>query len=146
MADVQPVTAPEDPALLTGLIEAMGSARPEEPIAALPAEGGGYRYQNIMTDRSRTTGEGRRPPGTLALGHRHQGGGVTAGVADNYPGLGDPVTVLSTGVSLTYSNGNIGGVIGFNGTQMTLSAAPGLELPSYAAAPAWVRDVFVPWP
>jgi hypothetical protein len=115
---------------------------PSERIvgATAPSETGGTpTYTPLSSSRSRTAATGTMQDGVDLTSHAHSGN-----PGDQYPGVGDPVIMLQTGVPAVYANGGNSAALGWNGTQFTLSPVEG-DLPSFERAPSWIKDTFEPW-
>lgn len=122
-----------------GLTDAMQGAPSETGFGAY-RENGGTSYRR-MQQSARTEDMGRlQPDGKLEMaGHPHAPGG-----GREYAGVGDPVTVLTRGIPMLYTDAGNSNAIGWNGTQFTLTNVRG-EKPSYDDAPKWIQSTFEPW-
>jgi hypothetical protein len=137
---VEPVAAP-DQQLAAGAAQAAREAGSERIVGATaPSETGGTpTYTPLSSSRSRTAATGTMQDGVDLTSHAHSGN-----PGDQYPGVGDPVIMLQTGVPAVYANGGNSAALGWNGTQFTLSPVEG-DLPSFERAPSWIKDTFEPW-
>ena len=121
-----------------GLTNAMRGG-PNEVIYAATRSNGSVTYGQLNTASTDDSGRAKPQTGMAVIGHNHG-----PGAGREYPGVGDPTNVLRFRVPMINALDGNSNAIGWNGSRFTLSNVQG-ALPSYASAPAWMKEVFAPW-
>jgi RHS repeat-associated protein len=130
---------PPSASVAQGLLTAMDGARAEQVFVARDTSAGVSYAPAPMEDQTRDSGQTGAVGRLRAMAHPHG-----PGAGREYPGVGDPLNVLTQRAPNMYQGNGTANAIGWNGTRFTLTNFRG-GLPSYSSAPGWMRDTFQPW-